>query len=247
MSSSAALAQAEPSSLSDTLGHWVQDGLRHHQEGRFDQAQTVYEAILAADPEQIMVMSLLGLVRHQRGDSVAGEKLIRQAVQMAPESAVLRDHWGLALDGIGETEAAMESHATSVILDPSHAPGWYNLGMMLMRAGRDEESLRCSMRALDLDPRSPVYRTGFGRILAKLGHRVEAADAYRLALVSDSSFAEAFIALAVLWEEVGQGDDAASARRAAETLLGGLNDPNGALAQDMFRRIEATFPSTATH
>ena len=60
---------------------------------------------------------------------------------------------------------------------------------------RNEDSLRCIMRALDLDPRSPVYRTGFGRILAKLGHRIEAADAYRLALVADSSFAEAFALL----------------------------------------------------
>lgn len=241
-----ALAQTQPSQ-SDTLGHWVQDGLRHHQEGHLDQAQTVYEAILAADPDQIMIMSLLGLVHHQRGDSKAAEKLIRQAVEMAPESAVLRDHLGLALDGLGETDAAMESHANSVILDPAHAPGWYNLGMAMMRAGRNEDSLRCIIRALDLDPRSPVYRTGFGRILARLGHRAEAADAYRLALLADSNFAEAFNGLAALWEEAGQADDALSARDAAAKFHGGLSDPNGALAQDIFRRIQATFPSTATH
>src|SRR5215475_6859689 len=128
-------ALAQTPSQSDTLGHWVQDGLRHHQEGHFDQAQMVYEAILAADPDQVMVMSLLGLVHHQRGDSATAEKLIRQAVELAPESAVLRDHLGLALDGIGNTEGAMEAHATSVVIDPSHAPGWYNLGMMLLRSG----------------------------------------------------------------------------------------------------------------
>ena len=240
-------ALAQSPSLSDTLGHWVQDGLRHHQEGRFEQAQTVYEAILAADPDQIMILSLLGLVHHQRGDSATAEKLIRQAVQLSPESAVLRDHLGLALDGIGDTDGAMEAHANSVILDPNHAPGWYNLGMMMMRVGRDEDSLRCIMRALDVEPRSPIYRTGFGRILAKLGHRAEAADAYRLALLADSSFAEAFASLAALWEEIGQTDDAREARAAATKLHDGLADPTGALAQDMFRRIQTSFPSTATH
>lgn len=242
-----ALAQFSPPDHLDTLNNWTQDGVRHHQEGRLDQAQTVYEAILAADPEQIMVMSLLGLVHHQRGDSRTAEKLIRRAVEMSPGSGFLRDHLGLALDGLGDTDGAMEAHAESVILDPNHAPGWYNLGMMMMRVGRDEDSLRCIMRALDLDPRSPVYRTGFGRILTKLGHRAEAADAYRLALLADSNFAEAFIGLAALWDEAGQPDDAQIARDAAQQLRDGMSDPTSTLAQAVFRRIAATFPSTATH
>src|SRR5579883_167267 len=240
-------ALAQTPSMADTLGHWVQDGLRHHQEGRFDQAQTIYEAILAADPDQTMILSLLGLIHHQKGDSTTAEKLIRQAVQVAPESAVLRDHLGLALDGIGDVDGSMEAHAISVILDPDHAPGWYNLGMMMMRVGRDKDSLRCIMRALDVDPRSPIYRTGFGRILAKLGHRIEAADAFRLALLADSSFAEAFAGLAGLWDEIGQADDAGAARDAARKFHDGLSDPTGTLAQDIFRRIQTSFPSTATH
>jgi tetratricopeptide (TPR) repeat protein len=237
----------EPPYQTETLHHWIEDGVRHHQEGRFDQAQMVYEAILAADPDQVMILSLLGLIHHQHGDSATGEKLIRRAITLSPESGFLHDHLALTLDAMGDEEGAMEAHADSVILDPTHAPGWYNLGMMMMRRGRDEDALRCIMRALDLDSRNPIYRTGFGHVLTKLEHPTEAADAYRLALLADPRYTEAYVGLSALWTEFGHAGDARCAADAAQQLRDGASDPGSSFAQAMFERIAATFPSTTKH
>ena len=229
----------------ETLDGWVEDGLRLHRDGKLDDARAVYEAILAAQPDHVHVLSLLGLIHHQAGDSAAGAALIRRAVELAPETAILRDHLGLALDGIGDADGATESHAMAVIIDPRHAPGWYNLGMQLSRQSRDADALRCIMNALDLDPRNAIYRAGFGRILTGLGHYPEAADAFRLALLADPGFTEAYAGLAALWTAAGKTVAAAYASDAVQKLRDG--DPSTLFSRTIVQHIDATFPTTLAH
>ena len=243
-----AMLLEEPFQASNpTLDNWIEDGIRHHQEGRLRDARAAYEAVLAASPDNPTILSLLGLTLHQSGDSSGGIALMRRAVSLAPDAAALRDHLGLALDGLGQAEAAMEAHATAVILDQNYAPGWYNLGMLLLRADRDAEALRCFAKALDLDSQSPIYRTGLGRVLTKLGHLPEAAEALRLALLVDPGFIDAYEVLAKLWLRLRDEEAAQEANDAARGLREGAELVPFALARTIIERIEGAFVPLAHH
>src|SRR4051812_17386748 len=58
----------------------LQVAMQCHRNGRLAEARQQYEQLLMVDPGNADALHLLGLVAYQTGDSIAAEKLIRQAI-----------------------------------------------------------------------------------------------------------------------------------------------------------------------
>ncbi|MBL8298340.1 MAG: tetratricopeptide repeat protein [Rhodanobacteraceae bacterium] len=63
----------------------LQDLARLHSEGRFDEAESGYRAVLASEPDNVDALHLLGLLRRQRQDLGEARRLLDQARRLAPE------------------------------------------------------------------------------------------------------------------------------------------------------------------
>ena len=59
-------------------------GLALHMRGALEEAARVYQHILAETPQHADALHLLGVIAHQRGDSVRAVKLIHQAISLRP-------------------------------------------------------------------------------------------------------------------------------------------------------------------
>ncbi len=61
--------------------------LRHHAAGRSPEAESIYQQVLRADPNQPDALHLLGVIAHQVGNHDTAVDLITKAIAIKPDYA----------------------------------------------------------------------------------------------------------------------------------------------------------------
>jgi tetratricopeptide (TPR) repeat protein len=80
-----------------------------HAEGRLDEAITRYEECLRNDPDDAVVLSLLGAVHTAQGRAPEGRILLERSVQLDPENEIAWFQLGVARQRLGDHEGAVEA------------------------------------------------------------------------------------------------------------------------------------------
>lgn len=191
----------------------IATGLGYHQRGDLARAETVYRAILAADPAHANALHLLGVIAYQRGDHPSAIELISRAIAAAPDAPDFHVNLGNAQKDSGHPEAAIASYRRAIELRPDHAAALCNLGNVLQDRGRLEESIDCYRRALSARPDYPEALNSLGTALQQQGRNDEALACFRDALRLDSAFAEALNNLAGALQLSGDLEGAVAAYR----------------------------------
>ena len=144
-------AEPGPRAVTMTLEEAIAYGVKHHQAGDLDEAEAIYEAVLARQPERAEVLNTLGILKHQRGDLAAAAALMRRVVELQPDADGVWNNLGNVLLRQDEVEAAGEAFKRSLELAPS--PGaWANLARVFRRRNDLERSEQCCYQALAMDP-----------------------------------------------------------------------------------------------
>lgn len=102
-----------------------------HRDGRLDEAEAGYRAILQDNPEDANALQLLGLVLHARGDNDEAAALIRKAVDIVPNNPTFLSNLGSVLLAAGRPEEAREPLETAHREAPADAEIRYNLATAL--------------------------------------------------------------------------------------------------------------------
>jgi Flp pilus assembly protein TadD len=109
--------------LSETAGparrQFVEEGLRHHQAGRLDQAKNLYLYELTLDPANADAMHFLGLVHCQQGDLSKAEELISKALAIKPSMAEAHSNLGVVLKELKRCKEALVSYDRALALRQS--------------------------------------------------------------------------------------------------------------------------------
>ncbi|MDA0307014.1 MAG: tetratricopeptide repeat protein [Proteobacteria bacterium] len=140
-----------PGSSGD-LAAMLSDGLRHHQSGRLEEADSMYRLILDADPEHPAAHHLAGLVDLGRGRAGSALQHFEKAVAGDPDNADFRLNTGVALDTLGRSPDAIAHYRKAIALDPAQPTAHANLGFALRGGGQYPDALDAFTRALELDP-----------------------------------------------------------------------------------------------
>ena len=96
----------------------------------------------------------------------------------------------------GQTDSAEATYRLALTLNTADSWSMNNLGLLLIEEGRYADALPPLARAVELRPESPVFANNFGVALERSGYLTEAADSYRAALQSDSTYTKATVNLA---------------------------------------------------
>ena len=142
----------------------LQEALTLHQSGQFDAAESGYRAHLAAQPDDADALHLLGVLRHQRDDTLQAITLIRQAIAIAADQPQFHLSLGGALLHVGQGDAARASFEQALALDPNSAQTHAVLGHLSLQSGAvaDAESrFRIGRRA---DHEDPLILFGLGTL-----------------------------------------------------------------------------------
>lgn len=176
---------------SPAVQNMLADGLRHHQGGRFAEAERLYREILAIDPNHADSLHLLGMIAYQMGSHDTAVDLIERAIKRNAKVSYYHCNLGLVLSAQGKLDAAIARYRQALALQPDYVEACNNLGNALMDQGKLEEAVTCLRRALSLNPKVAETHNNLGNVLKDQGKLGEAVACYRQALALRPDYAEA--------------------------------------------------------
>ncbi|MCP5364301.1 MAG: sulfotransferase [Hyphomicrobiales bacterium] len=191
------------------------EAVRHHRAGHLERAERLYQKVLKTAPDHGDALHLLGLVRYQLGDLVAGERLIRAALARNGQPAAYHNSLGVVLLASGRNDLARASFEAALERDPGYAEACNNLGNAYQNEGQFSESVRAYRRALDLRPDYTEAWFNNGRAERQLGRLESAAECFRRALELRADYAKAERSLGDVLGERGDRSGAEAAFRRA--------------------------------
>lgn len=210
-----------------------------HQQGRLEEALSLYGQLQAARPRDANLGALVGTVLAQMGRTGEALVFLKQALAMAPANAETAHNLAHALAADGQAEQAADTavHLGRILYERRDFDGalaafglaldWFprcraaaaNLGATLQTLGRHAESIGRLSAVLDGDPGAAEAHSNLGNAQLGAGDYHAAAASFRRALALDpgSGEAESNLGLALAWLG-GTGDAEPAAPDPAHTL-----------------------------
>jgi predicted TPR repeat methyltransferase len=164
-------------------------------------ARTLYERVLAVQPENPKALHFLGVLWHQRGDTAQATELIRRSIEAAPTCADYHNNFGNVLRECERIDEATEAYRQAIALEPEHADALNNLGNILKAKGASDEAIEMYERVIALEPSHAVAHQNLGNALERVGRRDEAIAHFRKAIALDPNHPDArkILALALFY------------------------------------------------
>ena len=163
----------------------LEDALAHHTKGRLAEAEAVYAAMLADNPDDVDALNLGGLAAHALGKRDVARTRLERAVRLMPEFPDTHANLGSVLRAEGEIDAAAACFEKALELEPANGLVANNLGLVRMAQDRPLEALGCFSQARALMPGQPdilvnvaIAKLGIGQVkgaIADLDMMAEAA------------------------------------------------------------------------
>lgn len=130
----------------------LDEAIRHHQAGRFHQAEVLYRNILNADPRHADAWHLLGMIAHAAIQNQHAVQYIQHAIELAPASAVYHNNLGTILAEMGRLVNARDAIARAIELRPNYPAAHNNLGEIYKDLGRVDDAIAAYRASLRCDP-----------------------------------------------------------------------------------------------
>ena len=165
----------------------------HHlyQQGKLDQAELHYSAILKAQPKHFEAKHMLGILRFQQGRNAEAVELIDEALMVQPDDASALSNLGIVLRKLGRIEEAVMSFDRALSISPDFAEALFNRGNALRDLKRLEDALASYDKALNLKPDYAEAHNNRGLVLVDLKRPEDALASYDKALSLKPKSAEA--------------------------------------------------------
>lgn len=198
---------------------------RQHQAGRLDEAEQVYRAILATNPQHITALQCLGILGLQSGRPAVAVEMFDRALTIDDRMPECHHNLALALRALGRLDEAISHYQSAISFKPDHVEAHVNLANALVQRGRFEEAFTSYRRAIDLNPHLAQAHSNLGTALLGRGRTEEAMIHLRRAVTLDPNLSDAHLGIGDALLAGGRLDEAAAQ---FERALAG--NPNSATA-----------------
>lgn len=196
--------------------------VRHHAEGRLDEAQAHYRHILAAHPDHADSAFNLGVLLRQLGNLEDAIAAYGQALRIDPDYPEAHFNLGNALVAAGKPAEAINAYARALRTTPDHARARVNLGLAYAQLGvaltnqsNYEAAATAFAEAIALNPDGAETHYNLGNVRKCQGRLDDAASSYARAIALNPSLAEAHSNLGNTLAELGRLDEAVIAHSRA--------------------------------
>ena len=189
-----------------------------HQAGRLAEAEPLYRAILAIDPDHAETNHSLGVLACQVGRSDLALPLIAKAIAAKGDDATFHGNYGNALKDQGQLDEAVASYRRAIAIKPTFADAHSNLGNALRGQGKLDEAVTSYQRAITVKPTFADAHGNLGAALQDQGRLAEAVASYRRAIALNPTFVQAHYNLGRALRDQGEVAEAIASYRRALSL-----------------------------
>lgn len=198
-----------------SLQQQIQEAIQLHQAGRFSAAEAIYRQVLAADPNHVDALQLLGLIAHQSGRSEIAITYIRRAIERGGQTPEIYCNLGAAYLGVRQTDEAIAQFREAIRRRPDFALGHHNLAEALRKNDQANLAVHSYREAIRLNPNWALAHYGLALAYDSLQQFAEAVASYRRAIAINPKYHEAWNGIGNIAGKLGKFDDAAAAYREA--------------------------------
>lgn len=163
-----------------------------HKKGQLAQANTMYEQLLAKQPDNFDAQHLMGVIALQNNVPELAAELIGRALAIDPNQATALNNLGNALRKLNRPEQALTCYDKAIALKVGHAEAHNNRGAVLLELGRRQEALTSFSTAIVHKPDYVSALRNHGEVLFKLNRYREALTSLEKAMTLKPDDAEAF-------------------------------------------------------
>ena len=199
---------AKVAPLQSQLDTLIMQGLDFHQQGKFNEARTIYEKVLATQPNYFSALQLLGALFCQTKQFTKAVDFLTKALQINPYHAACYYNRGNALQELGHLDEAVGSYDNAISTDPEFAEAYSNRGNALKKLGRLDEAVGSYNNAISTNPEFAEAYSNLGNALQALGHFNEALENYNKAINLRPDYVEAYSNRGNALQELGRLDEA---------------------------------------
>jgi len=194
---------------------FVQEGVKHHQQGRFLEAERFYRQVLASEPNHPDALHLLGLIAMHFGKLPQAEELAAKAMQLSPKSAVYANSLGEIKRLNGRYSEAEQAFGLAIKLNKKYWEAHNNLGATLIDMKRIEDALEILRAALKFSPKNESLFVNIARCHQNLGEQTEAEFYLRKAIDLNPRNWQAWNNLCLIHLRTGKAESAVAAGKMA--------------------------------
>lgn len=192
-----------------SLHEALKEAARQHEAGNLAEAETIYEAVLRADPNAIDALQLLGVLRHQQGQHEEGIALLERAHAQAPANPEILSNYGAVLLDQKRIEEAEGILRRALTIDPCHRAARLNLIRLLRLNSWIDDAIIACREHVALAPDDPEFNGILGNLLLKdKGDPEKAMEVYRRCLELDPDNWAFMNDFAICCRELGDYDQA---------------------------------------
>ena len=157
---------AKVRSLNASAGSLIQRAAEQEVEGRLEEAISLYERAIAADPKLTRAYTdLVSLYGRMHSDAKA-EEAYRQAIRLDSNETGAYYNFGVFCFDRGRATEAKAAFERAIRLQPRHAEALNNLAAILEQEGQLDRAALHYRRATEVNPSYPLAHFHLGRIYA---------------------------------------------------------------------------------
>ncbi|HWW09243.1 MAG TPA: tetratricopeptide repeat protein [Candidatus Acidoferrales bacterium] len=196
-------------------------GIDFHRNGQLTEAEALYRQVLAATPQHLDSLNLLGVIALQTNRNKLIMEVIDKALSLDGKGGDFHRNTGKALRRLGRVDHAIEHFTKMVDLQPASVEVEQKLGDLLSAQGRLNEAAGIYSRILLLKPDFSAAHRGLGTLRRRQGRLAEAVNHLQWAVDLAPDSAGTHNDLGVALRAQGRLQDAVTQFQCASSI-----DPN---------------------
>jgi len=178
------------------------------QRGNLDEAEVLFNTVLASDRNHFEALHYLGVLKAQRGQHEQAVDLINKSLQVKKNVPQAFSNLARVLNEMGRHEDAVVTCTKALAIRPDLIDALVSRGIAFRNLGRINESLADIEKTLSIKPDYYQALVNRGIALIQLKRYDEAGRSLDKALKINSRSSIAFFWLGCLYERIGRLDDA---------------------------------------
>ncbi|AGI73762.1 hypothetical protein OA238_c38150 [Octadecabacter arcticus 238] len=180
----------------DTMLRTLQIGVDLQRDGKYLEAERIYQTVLRTEPRNAQALNLMGTLAIEANETKTALDYFRKALRGAPRDPIINNNMGNLLLRLKQNEKARQYLLKALQAKPNFVEALCNLGKAHRLLLNGVEAERLLRKALDFKPTSLMARQNLADLLIDNGQADAAADMFESLLSEDPGNLEALVGLA---------------------------------------------------